>query len=466
MNHTREIKTMDLTKGSCLKGILLFSIPILIGNLFQQVYNLIDTSLAGKYLHESGLAAMGATNSINSLIVGFATGICAGFAILVSRSVGANDKEGIKKAVAVMMMELLGIAVLFTSLSLIFLKPLLHAMNTPDTIFDLSYTYIGIILAGIPITLAFNFGSCVLRSLGDSKTPLYCLMVGCVANIGMDILFTGVLEWGIAGLAIATLLAQVITAIGSITTLFIRYPVARFTFSHFKAGSNYYGEMFITGFMMGAMTVIYDIGSVMLQSAINELGDTVIAAHTAARKILMMLLQPLVTFGTSCATFAGQNYGAKEYGRIKKGLMQTCFFSFVWSSLVVIFLWVASEPMVRLISQSTDEEVISLAVMNMHINSFFYLPLGFVFPLRMGLQGFNHKVIPVLSGSIEMIVKVLGKFVLVPKFGYVGASFSEPVTWLLCGVFLFVCFLFVIKTDLNPKIEKQRLEKEKMTQPV
>ncbi|MBO5525851.1 MAG: MATE family efflux transporter [Clostridia bacterium] len=461
-----KAKTMDLTKGACLSRILLFSIPILIGNVFQQIYNLIDTSLAGKYLHESGLAAMGATNSINSLIVGFATGICAGFAIMVSRSVGAEDKEGVKRAVCVMTAELTAVATVFTVVSLVFLKPLLRAMNTPDTIFDMAYTYIGIILAGMPVTLAFNYGSCILRSLGDSKTPLYCLIVGCVVNVGLDVLFTGVLRWGIKGLALATVLAQSVTALGSIVTLFVRYPEVRFSLSHARAGVTYYREMFVTGFMMGAMTVIYDVGSVLLQSAINGLGDTVIAAHTAARKILMMLLQPLVTLGTACATFAGQNYGAKQYERIKKGLLHTCYFSLVWSSLVVLFLWIASEPTVRLVSQSEDAEVISLAVMNMHINSFFYLPLGFIFPLRMGLQGFNHKVIPVLSGSIEMIVKVIGTYVLVPKYAYVGASFSEPVTWLLCGVFLFVCFLYVIRTDLDPKIRFERLENNEITQPV
>lgn len=454
----REAHVLDMTQGNVLKLILLFSVPILIGNVFQQVYNLVDTFIAGRCLGDHGIAAMGATSSINSLIIGFASGICSGFAILVAHAFGA--REGLKRAVALMSAELFAVAIVFTALSLCFLRSLLSAMDTPASIFDDAYTYIFVILAGIPVTLLYNYGASILRSLGNSRAPLFFLVIGCLVNIGLDVLLTGVLSWGILGLAVATVIAQFVSAVCSVVYLFVRYPEVRFSLSDLKAGARAYGDMFVTGFFMGAMTVIYDIGSVMLQSAINGLGDQVITAHTAARKILSMLMQPLITLGTACATFAGQNYGAKRYARIQKGLLQTCLCSLVWSAVVFVVLLSFGGDLVVLISDTKDEEVVRLAVMNLTINAPFYFPLGFIFPLRMGLQGFNHKIIPVLSGSIEMGVKVLGKYLLVPKFGYVGASFAEPSTWLLCGVFLLICFLYVVRTDLKPKIKNEKREKD------
>ncbi|MGN1234849.1 MAG: MATE family efflux transporter, partial [Christensenellaceae bacterium] len=388
----------DMTKGDPLKLILLFSIPILLGNVFQQIYQLVDTNLAGRYFGDEGIAAIGATSSINSLIIGFATGICSGFSILVARAFGAKDESAVKSAVALMTAELAIVAVLFTALSLIFLRPLLLAMRTPDEIFEESYSYIFCVLAGIPVTLFYNYGACILRALGNSRVPLYFLLAACVANVGLDILFTGVFGLGIFGLALATVAAQLFSAVGSILYLFLRYHIVRFTPTYWKAPKAAYFDMFTTGFFMGAMTVVYDVGSVILQASVNDLGTTVIAAHTAARKILMMLIQPLVTLGTACATFAGQNYGAKEYGRIKAGLSRTCLFSLVFSTAIFLLLVTCSAPLVRFVSHTQDEEVVSLAVMNMHINAPFYFPVGFVFPLRMGLQAFNHKIMPVLSG--------------------------------------------------------------------
>ena len=435
----REAHVLDMTQGNVLKLILLFSVPILIGNVFQQVYNLVDTFIAGRCLGDHGIAAMGATSSINSLIIGFASGICSGFAILVAHAFGA--REGLKRAVALMSAELFAVAIVFTALSLCFLRSLLSAMDTPASIFDDAYTYIFVILAGIPVTLLYNYGASILRSLGNSRAPLFFLVIGCLVNIGLDVLLTGVLSWGILGLAVATVIAQFVSAVCSVVYLFVRYPEVRFSLSDLKAGARAYGDMFVTGFFMGAMTVIYDIGSVMLQ-------------------ILSMLMQPLITLGTACATFAGQNYGAKRYARIQKGLLQTCLCSLVWSAVVFVVLLSFGGDLVVWISDTKDEEVVRLAVMNLTINAPFYFPLGFIFPLRMGLQGFNHKIIPVLSGSIEMGVKVLGKYLLVPKFGYVGASFAEPSTWLLCGVFLLICFLYVVRTDLKPKIKNEKREKD------
>lgn len=314
--------TNDMTKGNPVKLILLFSIPLLIGNIFQQFYNMVDTIIVGRFVGVDALAAVGSTGSMVFLVNGFATGLTSGFAVLVSQKFGAKDEKGLRKAVASAVILTVISVIVVTLVSLIGAKPLLNLMNTPENIMADAHTYIKIIYGGVVATVAYNLIASILRALGDSKTPLYFLIVASILNVILDLVFIINFKMGVAGAAYATIISQGVSAILCLVYTYKKFIILRLKKEDFNVKRKYYHKHLKIGIPMALQFSITAIGIMTVQGALNVFGSIVIASYTAASKALQLVMQPAITFGVTMATYCGQNLGAKEYSRIKEGVKE------------------------------------------------------------------------------------------------------------------------------------------------
>lgn len=434
-------KTKDMTEGNPVKLILWFAIPLFIGNIFQQVYNMVDTAIAGHYLGDDAIAAIGATSTIYSLLIALTMGSNSGFGIVVARYFGAKDMAKLKESIAAMFRLNITISAVLTVLSLLLIRPLMRLLNTPEEIFEQAFCYIGIILAGLIMTSLYNMCAGMLRAVGNSKTPLYFLIISSILNIVMDIAFVVVIPLGMAGIAIATVIAQTCSVVFCLVYIFKNYKELLPIEEKFKTTKDMTKEMLGMGFSMALMNSVFSIGSVILQSAINNLGTTVITAHTAARKILEMCMQPLSTIGLANSTFVGQNWGAGKVDRIKSTIKKVYVMELIWAAIAFVVMYVFGRQIVTLLIGTADEQVLDYAVMNIRINFALFPPLGILFVTRNAMQSMGYKVMPVISSGIELLMKVISAYFIVPKFGYMGASFTEPSTWVVCAAFLVICYI-------------------------
>ena len=447
MSSTKQGKTRDMTQGSALSNILVFAIPLFISNFFQQCYNIGDTMIASHNLGQSALAAIGLTGSITGLVIGFANGINSGYGILLARAFGSKNEEQMKSVVAWTLILNLGISVLITIGTLLFADPLLHLIQTPEDVFSESRTYLTVVMGGMATALFYNMGSGLLRAVGNSKTPLYFLIFSCSLNLLLDLLSVTVFHFGVAGIAGATVMAQLVSSILCFLYLYRNFRFLIPSRRHFSYNKRLVSDLVSTGFSMGLMNSIFSIGSVILQGSINTLGTTIIAAHTAARRIVMIGNMPLSSIASANATFVSQNFGASRIDRIREGIKKSSMISLIWSLLFLVMILTLANPLIRALAGTDDPVIMSNAMMNLHINMIFFFPLGILLIIRMTLQGINHKTIPLISSTMELIIKVLASFVFVPLWGYVGASIAEPFSWLVCMLFLLFSYIRILKKE-------------------
>lgn len=361
-------KQLALTNGNILGGILLFAFPILIGNVFQQLYNVVDTSIIGNVLGDDALAAVGATAALYNLIIGFANGITNGFSIVIARFFGAENADELHKATAISIVLTGVVSCLLTVAGLASLKTILLFLNTPQEIFAQAESYLRIIIAFSAITMFYNMFAGMLRAIGNSRAPLYFLIIATVFNIRLDIVFVRDLGMGVAGAAYATVIAQAISVVLCILYIVKKCPIFDMKRENFRLQPAMIKELFTMGLSMGLMLVVVSIGSVVLQSAVNILGPQVITAHTAARKIDDIFMLPLGTLSLAASTFASQNYGAGKMERVKKGIISAIVIAFVWSAISCIAVLSCGRMMIVLLSGSKDSVVINTAVKYITIN--------------------------------------------------------------------------------------------------
>ena len=447
MSSVKQGQTRDMTQGSALSHILVFAIPLFISNFFQQCYNIGDTMIASHNLGQSALAAIGLTGSITGLVIGFANGINSGYGILLARAFGSKNEEQMKSVVAWTLILNLGISVLITIGTLLFADPLLHLIQTPEDVFSESRTYLTVVMGGMATALFYNMGSGLLRAVGNSKTPLYFLIFSCSLNLLLDLLSVTVFHFGVAGIAGATVMAQLVSSILCFLYLYRNFRFLIPSRRHFSYNKRLVSDLVSTGFSMGLMNSIFSIGSVILQGSINTLGTTIIAAHTAARRIVMIGNMPLSSIASANATFVSQNFGAGRIDRIREGIKKSSMISLIWSLLFLVMILTLANPLIRALAGTDDPVIMSNAMMNLHINMIFFFPLGILLIIRMTLQGINHKTIPLISSTMELIIKVLASFVFVPLWGYVGASIAEPFSWLVCMLFLLFSYIRILKKE-------------------
>ncbi len=431
----------ELTSGYPAKVITKFTIPIMLSYVLQQLYNMADGKIVSMYVGTDAFAAVGATAVVTNTIVGFVNGLTQGFAIPVANTFGARDYTKMRKYVAgTMVLSLISSAVL-TILSLIFIRDILVWLDTPKDIIEDAVSYVTIILAGIILTGIYNCSANLLRAVGNSQIAVYCLLISVALNIGLDVAFINGLDMGIKGAAYATVTAQAVSAIMCSVYMIRKYKEILPHRADFILDEGQYPNLISTGLSMGLMSCIVNIGSVILQSAINGLGTAIIAAHTAARKVFDILSVMIYTFGIALTTYVSQNIGAGKVDRVRQGIRQVLVIVSIITTVLIFVCFAFGEPVFRWITSSTDPEIIGPAVMYSKISIVFFYVLGPLLILRCALQGMGRKVVPVIASVLEMLVKVLSAAFLVPAFEYVGVAFTEPISWVLMTILLATAYM-------------------------
>lgn len=440
--------TKDMTTGSSMKLILGFAVPLLMGMLFQQVYSLVDTIIVGRFLGVNALAAVGATGSINFLIIGFCLGLCNGFALPVAQRFGAKDYDGLRKYVgnsAVLSVIVGGTITVFT---VVFCRNILQIMDTPADIIDLSYNYIVVIFAGIPATLLYNILSSHLRSLGDSVTPVAFLILSACLNIGLDLLFIVTFHWGVFGASFATVLSQLVSGVLCLFFIIIRFDILHLKRDDWRLDPAYVRNLLVMGLPMGFQYSITAIGSVILQAAVNSLGSIAVASMTAASKISMFVVCPFDALGSTMATYGGQNVGAGKLERLAKGLRSAVILGAIYSAVIFVVVYFFGENMIQIFLSPTEENAATVLVWAKEflvINAAFYFPLALVNIVRFLIQGMGFSGFAVFAGVFEMVARTIVGLFLVPVFGFVAACFASPLAWIFADAFLIPAFFFCRK---------------------
>lgn len=429
----------DLTKGNITKLIFAFAIPILIGNVLQLTYSLIDTRIVGSALGDNALAAVGAASSLSSLLIEFLMGLTNGFAVIAAQFFGAQDFKGLKRCVASSLVLGIGISIVLTAFSLIFLTPLLKFLNTPANVMKEAYDYIFIIFAGMSITMLYNVCSSILRAIGDTVTPLIFLAISVVLNIFGDLLCIFPLQMGVKGAAIATVFSQFIAMFSCFVYMIKRYEILHLHREDFGDFSKeLLSRLFSCGLSMGFMSSLVNLGTVALQTSINTLGAEIIVAHTAARKLTELFMLIFSVFGATMATFCGQNLGAGEIGRIKEGLQKTILYAWIWCAGVVLVTYLAAPSFVYLVTGTKNPVIIENAAAYLKFDTLFYFITALICIIRNAMQGIGDHITPLISSSLELIGKIVFALLLVPELKYKGVILAEPVVWFIMVIPLLV----------------------------
>ena len=444
--------TKDMTTGSPMKNIIRFCLPLMLGNLFQQLYNMADSIIVGRFVGKIALSAVGSVGALNFLIIGSVIGLCTGFAIPIAQRFGAQDIQSLKKYVANIIYTSAVLGVVFTVGAVLFTHPLLKLLNTPEEIYQDAYDYIVIIFAGIGATMFYNLLASIVRSLGDSKTPLYFLLFSSVLNVGLDILLITVFHMGVRGASVATVISQLVSGILCFIYVKRSFPILHITKETSKPDFKYIKTLLRNGLPMALQFSITALGSVMLQSCVNGLGADAIAAVTIGGKTQLMIVLPSETIGITMATYCGQNLGAKKLDRIKKGIGSGFILAAIYS---VIGMCVARflGPYISLLFISGSEtSVITLAQQYINAGSYFYIILSVLFLLRNSLQGLGYSVTAMMTGVFELFARAVGGFIFVEHFGYDAACFVNPFAWIVADMFLFPAF-FTVMHKLNKRFK-------------
>lgn len=423
--------TNNMTAGSPLNLILQFSLPVLIGNLFQQFYAVVDSVIVGRFVGVNALAAVGSTGSLTFLVIGWITGMTSGFAILIAQYFGAGDQKQIRHYTAMSLYLCIGMAVLMTAAFLLLNVPILNAMNTPKNIMSDTRDYIAIIYAGLTATIAYNMLSGIMRALGDSKTPLYFLMLSSVINIVLDLILIVPFGMGVKGAGYATIASQGVSAILCFFYMKGHYSLLRFGREDAVFSWKSFRKLMEMGIPMGLQFSITAIGTIMVQVALNSLGAVYIAAFSAASKIQSFVCQPMISLGVTMATYVGQNSGAGRMDRVKDGV-RLCFkLSVLVGVVCTILIFFFGDTLVRIFISEGSQEVIHIAREYFMICIWFYVPLSLIFLYRNTLQGLGDGLFPMLGGLFELGARCLAILLLAKPLGFAGICMADPFAWIL-----------------------------------
>ena len=435
----------DMTTGSPFRLILGFAVPMLMGLLFQQFYSMVDTIIVGKYLGVSALASVGSTSSINFMIIGFCTGVCSGFSIPVAQRFGAGDHHGLRCFVANAGWLSAIFSTVMTVIVCFLCMDILRWMDTPDDIIQGAYDYIFIIFAGIPVTYLYNILAGIIRSLGDSRTPVYFLLLSSVINIFLDLFTILVMGMGVEGAAYATVISQAISGVLCFLYMRSHFPILRMTREERKFNLRMAKILCGIGVPMGLQYSITAIGSVILQTAVNGLGSLYVAAISAGNKLTLFFTCPFEALGATMATWAGQNVGAGKIDRVKEGVKYALLIGCVYAVAAFVILTLFSKYLALLFLDADEVSTIGNVSLFLFGNSLFYIALVFVNVVRFSIQGMGFSTFAILAGVFEMFARTFAGMCLVPIFGYPAACFASPMAWIAADIFLIPAFLHCIK---------------------
>lgn len=448
----KEIKRMknDMTQGKPWKIIINFTLPVIIGNIFQQLYSLVDTMIVGRTLGANAMAAVGSTGSIFGFLLNFIIGITTGFCVILGKYFGSKDEDDVKKSFVSGVILSLIVGVAMTIPTALLTQPILEIMDTPTEIMQEAYDYLLVIFIGSGATLFYNLFSNVARALGDSKSPLVFLIISSILNIVLDLFMIIVLKMGVKGAAWATVISQLISAVLALVYLLWKFPIIRPKKEHLVPNAKSLLHHIYLGFPMGFQLSVMSIGLISMQIALNRLGATQVAAFTAASKIDMLAVQLSVAFCTSLPPYVAQNYGAKKYDRIKKGVVASLIMSISMSAVASLLIFLFKKPMVSLfLSGDSDPSqlnaIMELASRYLNIIVIFYTFLSVLCVLRSAIQGLGKTVVPFGACLIELGMRVAGSFILAKYLGYDGVCYSSPLSWMGAAIFLIFGYIITMK---------------------
>lgn len=454
--HIKKSVVRDLTEGSPMKLILGFMLPLLLGLLFQQMYNMADTVIVGRYLGMNALAGVGSTGAVNFFVIGFVIGICTGFSIPIAQKFGLKDYSALRKYAGNTLWVCLFFAVLLTAAVCILCPKILTAMRTPEEVFNEAYDYIFIIFLGIPASFLYNSLSGIIRSLGDSKTPVIILVISSLVNIALDILLIAVLGAGVWGAALATVSSQLVSGLICLGVIIKRFDILKLSKGDLVPDLRYIGSLCASGIPMGLQYSITAIGTILIQSAVNSLGPSTMAAVTSASKVSQFMCCPFDAMGSTMTVYGGQNIGAGKYERVKKGLLDCCILGVIWALTALCIVLLFGEQLVSMfIDRNNIEEgadidtVISLGRHFLVINASFYWAVAFVNIVRFLIQGMGFSQVALFAGIFELAARAAAALKAVPLLGFDGVCAASPAAWILADIFLipafFACFKYAAK---------------------
>lgn len=419
----------DMTQGNPFRQILAFMIPVFIGNLFQNLYNIVDLVIVGQFLGADALAAVGSTSSIVFLVIGWAMGLTTGFGITLAQAFGAKQEAYLKHCMATATYVCLAFAVGMTLVLLLCNDFILQTMNTPANIYSDTKGYITIIYAGLITTYLYNMLAATARALGDSKTPLYFLMLSSVLNIGLDLLFVAVLPFGVAGAGYATILAQTVAAVSCLVYVYKKYPCIRFNKEQAQWNPRTAVHMLQMGIPMALQFSITAIGTMIVQSSLNLLGSDYIAAYAGDAKIQSIIMQFPIAMGAALASYVGQNLGAGRIDRIEKGVNSAILMLAVYSIFATSFSYFIAPHAIVLFADDPTGRLVEIATQQFHTTCWYYFPLSLIFVYRNALQGLGNGFVPLLGGIGELIARALAIFFLFESLQFLGIVLADPLAW-------------------------------------
>lgn len=441
--------TKDLTSGKPMRLILSFMTPILLGNLFQQLYSLCDTIIVGRIIDFKAFSAVGATGSISFLILGFVQGLTSGFSVITSQRFGAGDEKGVRRSVAatVVLSTVFGAAL--TVISMFAAGPMLRLMNTPADLYDDAYIYIMVIYGGTLAITFYNMIANIVRALGDSRTPLIFLIFSSLLNIVLDIVMiyaSGKQVWAAAA---ATVISQIVSALLCLVYVMKKFPILRISKSDFHFPKGTIGLHLKIAVPMGFQMSVLTIGMIAVQTVLNGFGSDTVGAFSAASKIEQLFIQPLVSLGTAMATYAAQNYGAGQYRRVKSGVRSAMLLTVIFTAVISVLVVGFGKYMVRLFAENITDNVLGEAQTYLNILVTFFIALGTLFVLRSVLQGLGSVSAPFAACVAELIMRIVAAFLFASLWGYTGVCFATPLAWVGAVIILIPAYFINMKKLLK-----------------
>ncbi|MGB4137092.1 MAG: MATE family efflux transporter [Microbacterium sp.] len=418
-----------LITGRPWRVILAFAVPLLIGNVVQQLYQFVDTIVVGRHLGVNSLAAVGATGSLIFLLIGFAWGMSSGFAIPTAQAFGARDAEGVRRSVATGTILTAIASVLLTIVGPLIARPLLMLLQTPSELLDEATVFTQVSLLGGSTVMFFNYLSAIIRAIGDSRTPLIFLTVSCALNVGLVILMVGPFGWGVAGAALATVVAQGVSVLLCLEYVRRRLPALHVHRADWRITQQDITDHLRLGLPMGFQASIIAIGALIVQVALNTLGADAVAAYTVAARVDGLASALLASLGLAASMYTAQNLGARRPDRIRRGVIQATWMAVIASLVLGALMIGFGTLVVRLFIGGGSDEVVRLAHLMLVINGVTYVFLGVLFVLRGVLQGLGQALIPTVTGVIELVMRVIAAVALGALFGFTGVALSNPLAW-------------------------------------
>ena len=437
--------TNDMTSGSPVRLILQFMIPVCLGNIFQQFYNVADSIVAGQFSGVNALAAIGSTGSLMFFVTGWLNGLSSGFAILVSQRFGAKRYDQMRHYVAMSIYLAAAFAIVMTAGLLILNEPILRMMNFSDEIMPDVTAYMGIIYAGLIVTAAYNSLAAFLRALGDSKSPLYFLIISAVINVGLDIAFIVCFGMGVEGCAYATVIAQGISALLCFVYILKKFPILHLKKEDFRISFRSFGSLLTLGIPMGLQFSITAIGTIIVQGAVNVYGEIYMAGFAAAGKLQNIITTVFTAFGATIATFVGQNRGAGRMDRVKTGVKYTQIMILLWSVVTMVLVFFFGKYMMLLFVSASETEVIDAAVIYFRTVFWCYPFLGSIFLYRNTLQGMGYGLVPMLGGVFELAARSVIVMIVAGRTSFAGVCLSDPAAWIAALIPLVPYYIYTMR---------------------